>query len=278
VKDVIFSNPPLVELIAELRWVPGAESPAAQGQIQGGQNQFVQTMALQFPIASPFLEESFSRFSNEAVEKGFSISERLIPPGFPLLPFIVVYRFRKPPASGGNYLYQIGPGIFSANALPPYRNWEAFRPIVREGVEALLASRHPSENIPFATVLLRYIDLFSEEFTGRQRSFRFLNDILGLKLALPAALSQQFSSVNDVQCGIHLSMRLANGLAMNLAVQDGTAAGKPGIVMSTEVLSMQPTMPDVSRIMETLENAHASIRTTFVGLTEKLHAKMQPVQ
>ena len=65
---------------------------------------------------------------------------------------------------------------------------------------------------------------------------------------------------------------------MNLILQDGAVAGKVGILMTTEVLTLQPTPPEINQIMQTFENAHTSIRTTFVGLTEKLHAKMQPVQ
>ena len=206
------------------------------------------------------------------------MSERLIPVGFPLLPFTVVYRFRKPPEAKGNFLYQIGPGLFSANALPPYRDWDSFRPIVREGVQALLASRPPAESVPFATVVLRYIDLFTEEFTEGKQSLRFLNDVLGLRLELPSILREQISDINVVQSGIQLSMPLRNGLAMNLLLQNGAVAGKPGILMSTEVLTVQPTPPDISVVMQTLENAHTSIRLTFMGLTERLSAKMQPVQ
>jgi uncharacterized protein (TIGR04255 family) len=126
-------------------------------------------------------------------------------------------------------------------------------------------------------VILRYIDLFSEEFTEGKRSFRFLNDVLGLRLELPSTLNEQISDVNGVQSGIQLSMPLRNGLAMRLNLQDGTAAGKAGILMSTEVLTVQPTPPEISQIMQTLENAHTSIRVTFLGLTERLSAKMQPV-
>lgn len=272
---MIFSNPPLVELIAELRWIPSGGNPQVVPQPQGG-NQLFQALTIQFPLASPYQEESFSRFSNQVAARGFGISERLSPIGFPLLPFTVAYRFRNAP--GGNYLYQIGPGLFSANALPPYRDWDSFRPIVREGVQALLESRHATENVPFATVILRYIDLFSEEFTEGKRSFQFLNDILGLKIELPHILTEQIADPNGVQSGIQLSMPLRNGLSMNLNLQEGAAAGKAGIFMSTEVLATQATPPDINQIMQTLETAHTSIRSTFVGLTAKLNAKMQPVQ
>jgi uncharacterized protein (TIGR04255 family) len=274
---MIFANPPLVELIAELRWVPASVPLPAQPQ--NGVNQLFQGgVAIPIPLPLPHLEESFSRFSNEAAAKGFGISERLMPVGFPYLPFTVVYRFRKPPATSEKYLYQIGAGLFSANALPPYRDWETFRPIVREGIEALLASRHPTENTPFTVAILRYIDLFSEEFTEGQQSFQFMNDVLGLKLELPNTLKQQVVDVNGVRSGIQLSMPLADGLAMNINLQDGVAGGKPGILMSTEVLTTQPTAPEISLVMGTLERAHDSIRATFLGLTEKLRAKMRPAE
>jgi uncharacterized protein (TIGR04255 family) len=272
---MIFTNPPLVELIAELRWVPGTAGLALPTAAQAG---IAQVAAVQFPATSPFQEEGFSRFSNKVAATGFVVSERLMPLGFPLIPFTVVYRFRQPPAAQENYLYQIGSGVFSTNALPPYRSWDSFRPVVQKGVTALLESRHETENIPFTTVLLRYIDLFSEEFTEGKRSFRFLNDVLGIRVELPSTLKEQASDMNGVQTGIQLSMRLKNGLAMNVNLQDGSAAGKPGIVMSTEVLTVEPTLAEIAAIMQTFENAHTSIRVTFLGLTERLSVKMQPVQ
>lgn len=265
---MIFSNPPLVELVAELRWVPGAAGAPPPSTGLG---------MIQFPLASQHTEQTFTNFSNQVAAKGFNISERLAPIGFPYFPFTVVYRFRKPPAHGENFLYQIGPGVFSANALPPYRDWDGFRPIVKEGVEALLASRAISEASDFTLVSLRYIDLFSEEFTDGRQSFRFLNEILGIKLELPKALSDQAADVERLQSGLQLSVPLRNGLSMNLNFQQGSAGGKNGIVMTTEVLTSTPTAPNLPTIMETLEKAHTSIRVTFLGLTESIRARMKPV-
>lgn len=265
---MIFSNPPLVELIAELRWGPWPMTPPLPAAGAG---------VIQFPLASGYVEETFTNFSNHVAAKGFGISERLVPVGFPYFPFSVAYRFRKPPAQGENFLYQIGPGVFSANALPPYRDWESFRPVVQEGVQALLESRHTSEASDFTMVILRYIDLFSEEFTDGKQSFRFLNDILGIKLELPNTLSEQAEDVEKLQSGLQLSIPLKTGLSMNLNFQQGNASGKNGIVMTTEVLTSLPTAPNLPAVMETLEKAHSSIRMAFLGLTEKLRARMKPV-
>lgn len=264
---MLFANPPLVELVAELRWVAGASVASTPGQ----------PLTLQFPLPAPQLDETFSRFSEQVATKGFGMSERLVPVGFPYFPFSVVYRFRKSPAQG-NFLYQIGPGVFSANALPPYRNWESFRPTVEDGIQALLESRQDFERGDFTAISLRYIDLFSEEFTSGMRSYRFLNEVLGIKLALPRVLIDQIGETDKVQSGLQLSIPLKKGLLMNLNLQEGAAAGKNGILMIIEVLTTQPTPSNLLRIMETLENAHDSIRVTFLGLTEKLTFRMNPVQ
>jgi uncharacterized protein (TIGR04255 family) len=267
---MIFSNPPLAEIIAELRWLPwSASQPQPQPAGPG--------VVVQFPLASPYQEETYSKFSNEVAAKGFGLSERMFPSSFPPLPFQVVYRYRKP-AGQSNFVYQLGLGLFSANALPPYQDWDSFRPVVQDGVQALLSSRHPSENREFARISLRYIDLFSAEFTEGKSSFEFANDILGFKLSIPAAIKDQTSNMAKLQAGVQLSMPLNTGLTMNLNFAEGIAAGKSGIVMNTEVVASDPTAPYMHPIMETFEKAHTSIRATFIGLTEKLRAKMKEVK
>jgi len=262
---MIFANPPIVELVAELRWVPGA--PGAN-MPEGG------VVRLQFPLT--FIEESFENFRRAIADKGFAVSERLVPVGFPILPFTVAQRFRKP-SNKENYAYQVGLGVFSANALPPYRDWESFRPIVGEGVETLLSSRHSSDR-GNVSVILRYLDVFSDEMTEGRKSFDFLNDVLGITLMLPTTLLEQTANLGDLRAGLQLSLSLGDGLAMNLGVQDGTVAGRTGVLMTTEVFTVQPIAPEAHSIMQTFEKAHDNIRVTFLGLTKKIRDKMKPVE
>lgn len=262
---MIFANPPLLELVAELRWLPGA---SGQDNPSGG------AVTIQFPI--PFIEETFETFRRSIAEKGFVASERLVPAGFPTLPFTIAQRFRKP-SGQENYAYQIGLGVFSANALPPYRSWESFRPIVREGVSTLLSSRHASDRADIS-VLLRYLDMFTEEFTGERKSLDFLNDVLGITLRLPAALAEQTAGLHDVRAALQFLVPLRDGLTMNLAFQEATAAGKSGVLMTTEVSTVRPVAADLDSIMENFEKAHGYIRGTFLGLTTKIHDKMKLVE
>jgi uncharacterized protein (TIGR04255 family) len=262
---MIFANPPLVELVAELRWVPGF---AGTVNPQGG------TATIQLPIG--FGEESLEKFRRLIAQKGFSVSERLVPVGFPLVPFSVTQRFRKQ-SNEENYLYQVGLGVFSANALPPYRSWDSFRPIVREGVETLLATRHTTDRANI-TVLLRYLDVFTDDFTEGRKSVAFLNDVLGIKLLLPAALTEQAANLPELRAGLQLTLNLKDGLCMNIALQDGAVGTKTGIVMTTEVFTIQPVNPQLDSIMENFERAHSYIRGTFLGLTTKIRDKMNPVE
>lgn len=264
---MLFANPPLVELVAELRWVPGTTGAVKP---QTG------AVTIQLPIG--FGEESLEKFRRSIAQKGFAASERLVPIGFPLVPFAVAQRFRKPSAEEKeNYLYQLGLGVFSANALPPYRNWDSFRPIVREGVETLLATRHSSDKAN-TIVLLRYLDVFTDEFTEGRGSVDFLNDILGIKLSLPTALVDQASVRPELRADLQVSLNLKDGLAMNIRVQEGTVAAKTGVVMTTEVFTVQAVNPELDTVMDNFERAHGSIRTTFLGLTEKVRDKMRPTE
>lgn len=265
---MIFANPPLIELIAELRWIPGAIAlPPVP----------VPGAMVQLPILPDHVEQTLGSFINQIAAQGFGMSERIIPGSFPLVPFSVVYRVRKRGPEDKKFLYQIGPGIFSANALPPYRDWETFKPIVQQGVQALLESRHAAERGDFTVVSLRYLDLFSDEFSGGKPSFAFLNEILGIKIALPEGLVEQAGDMSAARSGLQLSMPLRTGHKMNLNIQDGTAAGKSGILMVTEVMSAEPIAANLEAVMGTLEDAHSSIRTTFLSLTERINDKMQPV-
>ena len=259
-----FSEPPLIELIAEFRWSPSGGTST---------NQAVPTAI----FLSAREEEFFARIAEKVSDWGFNASERVIPSGFFVPPFQVVYRFKKPQKKGEHYLYQVGPGVFTANALPPYKNWDAFRPIVQAGIELLIDLRDDSEkNAEFICVSLRYIDLFPPELTEGQPILSFLTDTLGIALDLPPVLSDQAAERQKIQPQVQFTIPLKTGLNMSLTIANGVAGGKSGILMDTTVQAAHPIASNIKTVMDTLESAHESIRRTFLGLTERLHAKMKP--
>ena len=70
---------------------------------------------------------------------GFSFVEELVPPDFPkeLAPRQPHFRYRR--ADETWPLFQLGPGLFTANFVPPYKGWfQEVKPCLMQGVETLL--------------------------------------------------------------------------------------------------------------------------------------------
>ena len=122
VRTTSFELAPIIEIIAELRWLPPNILPPQQGQIQ---------LSFGAPDSDAFL----LNFSQRPEIAAFTQSEILVPSGFPMPLHSVARRFRDP--NNTSALLQIGPGIFTANALQPYKRWSEFRPTVESGVKAL---------------------------------------------------------------------------------------------------------------------------------------------
>ena len=132
--DITFSKAPLIELIAELRWTPQGSTSIAPAPPQPG------------PAPTLFLgggkqEEFYMRFGAALYNQGFNRSERLSPPGFPFILQQPVYRFLSEAEDKKSVIYQVGFGIFSVHAVPPYRSWSQFLPLVTKGIGILLESR-----------------------------------------------------------------------------------------------------------------------------------------
>lgn len=113
--EITFRNAPLAEVVVELRWQP----------TQVGIIPF-QTPGTPQPsviVGTTELENFYADFANNIAKHGFVRSERLIPSGMPAIQGQAVLRFRSTLPDKTGVLYQVGPGMFSANAIPPYRSW-----------------------------------------------------------------------------------------------------------------------------------------------------------
>src|ERR1700721_188505 len=175
----IYKKAPLVELIAELRWLPVGAAPQQPGTVQ-------------FVFANDAkVEEFFMRLGGELYQSGFRRSERLVPSGFPIVFGQPAIRFRSDEAVKKSVLYQAGSSIFSVHAIPPYRSWDNFLPAVKNGVEALLKTRGDGqEQAPFTQLSLRYLDFFGEELMGGRSLDKFISEVMGFNLTLPEALTK----------------------------------------------------------------------------------------
>jgi uncharacterized protein (TIGR04255 family) len=219
------------------------------------------------------------QFGSVVAQKQFSRFERLIPQGFPLTPFQVVYRYRKADAPHGTPLYQLGNGIFTANATPPYESWMHFFPVVQEGVNALfqsfdnLGELKPTFN--FASV--RYIDGFKSNLTRGRPLREFLSDALGVRLELPAVLDQISTDASKLQPTLQLSMPVTPG-QLNLVLAPGTVENEEAVIMDTTVIVNRAIQPQIADVMDTLTDAQKISHQIFEGVTEKLRDQMEPIE
>lgn len=260
-----FANPPLIELITELRWnTPNSNTPPFSS---AGIPSFAQ------PADS---EESMIRFGGEVYSKGFQNIERLTPPNFPTFAGHVAIRFKRQDHSEKPVLYQVGPGIFTANATAPYKTWDDFSPIVRDGVEALLKTRSSSEHEePFSSISVRYIDAFDDHFLGGQSSSEFISETLGFKISLPAALNEITETGKFPMPFLRLEIPITGGMYMALTVGEGIVADKKSVILDTTVITTSPTSAEIGAVMEKLLSARNVIHDVFIKISHKLSDKMK---
>jgi uncharacterized protein (TIGR04255 family) len=256
-------NAPLVELIAELRWTPATLTDAQIGDSRIGPT-FITAHTNAF-------EEFFMRFGGEAHILSHTETERLVPGGFPIIAHQPVYRFKRSESGETRSLYQIGAGLFSANAVPPYKSWTTFEPVVKSGVEALLRSRCKEEkNSSFTAISLRYIDAFGPSHTGGRDVGNFLAEVLGMQVTIPVALSQHLQSDAVAKPMVQLQIPMQNGLVMNIAVGEGAANSQPAIIMDTSVSTTLTVEANIEAVMAYYELAHDAIASSFSQLVRPI--------
>ncbi len=269
--NTTFSKAPLIEIVAELRW--GLQSDVMrQPQQQAG------VPFPQMAMSLSKIDEFFMRFGGEVYQKGFQRAERIVPSGFPMMLFQPVYRYRKSAETDNSVLYQTGPGIFSANAIPPYRSWDEFSPIVQAGIEALLRARiGEEEKLPFSSISLRYIDSFGPELTGGRDIGSFVSDIFGISVTLPVGLSKLVADGKKVKPLLQLVLPLANDMNMSVGIGEGVVNNEIAIVMDTTISTAGEIPADSESAMEKLHAARAVIHEMFFDLTGPIQNLMQPV-
>jgi uncharacterized protein (TIGR04255 family) len=265
---VTFKNAPLVELVAEVHW-----SPASAAGL-GGANQL--------PGAPPRfslgegnrLEEFYMRFGGEVFSKGFQRSERVVPPGFPSIQNQVAVRFRK---ESGSEMLQVGPGVFAANAVPPYRSWKDFAPCVELGLDCLLRSRHDDEkNLPFNSILMRYIDGFKKAHLVGMSHAQFMRDVLGFEIGAPVGVNKWLDGAAPSSVSLQLAGPMTNGMQLALTVADGVIQGESAVVMDMTISTARAVAPNVAEAMKELAAARDVAHDIFLNVTAKIRDVMGP--
>ncbi|WP_440780179.1 TIGR04255 family protein [Pseudomonas syringae] len=265
-----FDNPPLLEIIAELRW----DLPSV-----------VQHSGVPTPVLPPLaqsLESDIEGFAAQIATLGFENVERMVPQGFPWMTGGPVFRYTHNSNGQGSReelksstIFQIGPGVFTANAVPPYTSWDDFEPLVRHGVEAMLSMKFSSGRPKTFLPSLRYVDAFDTDLTQGMSLRDFLDSVMGLSIRLPESLISR-SSLSDTEVPMtHVIVPLEFGKLM-LQFIDGMVNGRRVYILDMAVHFERFERDDVAGIMEAFSGARDVIHEVFVGLTKPIHGLMKP--
>jgi len=259
-----FENPPLIEIIAELRWNVATQMLSAN--------------SVQIPEYVKVSDEHlFRNFAEKVAPLGYNQVERLLPPGLPFFPFQPVYRYRKENSSSDPTLYQIGSGILSVNITPPYDGWNNFQHIIKQGIDLLLESQpqDTAEKISISSLSLRYINAFKSDLTQGEKVNSFLINTLGFNIQLPSVLLEQATSGDDIKPLLKLIIPLQENQQMTLVMAEGKINEEDAILMDITVsVNSEPNL-SANALMNAFNGARKSIHTVFCKLTEKLHPLME---
>lgn len=261
---MMFEKPPLIELVAEFRWIP----VDAKGEQ-------VTNPAL-FGLAGPLTESFYESFRKILAAQGYNAAERLIPQGLPYPMYQPVFRYRRSDEENESSLFQLGIGLLSVHALPPYKNWEHFRPIIETGLSALLKARTINSDKAFTSVSLRYINAFGPDLVGGRTMSQFVEGVLGMSINLPLSVKDQIAEPASVDMGFNLTADIKAGLKLVMSIGRNVRY-VDSVILDISVVSPQQVTWDILAPMNILESAHSSIRHTFFSMTEPIHNLMHLV-
>jgi uncharacterized protein (TIGR04255 family) len=262
---ISFEKPPLVEIVAELRW--GLPAPVLEPGV---------SMNVTAAILSPSEEDFFARFSTEVSSKGFGMAERLVPQGFPSIPFQPVYRFRKSLPNAGTPTYQIGTNTFSVHITPPYRSWDEFELALSYGVELLLRTRSTEQHsVAFSSASVRYINAFDSDLTGNKTTSEFISEVLGIDISLPDALTKILKPGSVIEPNMRLLCSTDNGYQLVLSILKGLINQQKAVIMDTTAWTSDPIPPDRDVAVKVLNEAHQILHESFIEMTAKIHDIMK---
>lgn len=260
-----FPNAPLLELVVEVRW----PSPLIGRQPP--------TPSLRPPIlVGDAFERFLEQFASAMAKHGFVRTERLVPNGMPVVPYLPVLRLRSDPDSPIPVLYQVGLGMFSANAVRPYKSWGHFRQFVVQGIEALIAARDGAEaTIPFTPVVMRYIDGFREDYLQNRSPGQFLEEVLGFRIQVPHAVATKLRTEPPWRPVLQLAAKSHNGLDVEIAAGEGLIEGIPSAIVDTMSSVTEPVPPDVHEVMSALDTNWRLIHEMFLEWSQPVRDLME---
>ncbi|RVC75352.1 TIGR04255 family protein [Mesorhizobium sp. M4A.F.Ca.ET.022.05.2.1] len=249
-RELLYEHAPLTEVIAEIHWAltPLQMAPGA--------------------AIDPFYSLLEDRLTSQLAQSGYVHIETRVPDEVPreMLAHAVVRLFRTSPSTWP--VYQIGPGVFTANVVPPYGGWSKFRPFLRQGLDYLLGAYPDKAHLRPERIVLRYVNAFGPEH-GLITPANFISEYVGLSVSWPDAVGEVSNQSNDVSLTGDLRLPIADlpGAIGLISWKEGTRpSGDKVVVLNLSVNAPLASTIDVELWSKTFDSAHAVISKLFEGI------------
>lgn len=263
--EMLYANAPLVEVIAEIRW------------------KTIKLTAIPNGGVDPYYEVFLQAFRSKAKELGFAFEEKVVPDEVPreFLAGQVTTRFRPEPNKWP--VFQVGPGIFTANVIPPYDGWTSFAPTVNRGIQAMLDCYPESGKLlVLERMSLKYIDAFTASHSRRD-SWSFLSQGIQHKVTPPPALSA-LDWIDGTPRDVTLNMEYAVSKPEKSVLASQISSGKANGVDAT-IFTLDMILPKIERtlnvdtIIQWYSDAHGALSEAFGAIiSDDVRNAMGPVR
>lgn len=217
-RDYIYEKAPVVEVIAEVLW----ELKPILGA------------GLAY---DPFFDVFAEEFFKQIQKSGYKHDQMIVPPDVPreILAHKPILRIREEKDKWP--LYQVGPGIFTANVTPPYKGWEDFSPVAKKGLDVLFKSYPDADKyLKPKTVRLVYINAFGED-NGYKNQRQFLDEGLNFSLKLPEEILNNHVQDEDVNSIAEFNFKLKEleNSHVSLKIGSGLHNGKEAMIVENRI-------------------------------------------
>lgn len=246
----MLKNPPLIEVIAEIRWMLRPSKPV--GVLRDPHYKLLPgKMATILQDDYPFLEELPAADMPEEIAAN-----------------MVQYRFRV----GYNKwpLVQLGPGIITVNQLGPDYQWTDLERRIEQAINALFEAHPKATNLKMDRLILRYIDSFPFNFK-KKNILDYLDNGLKTSIALDDRL---LSSIGISEAPSALDVKLLykikkDGAALSTRFASGKVRDKDSLIIETVVQQDGDKVPsNRDSIMRWFAEAHAVTHNWFFTMIE----------
>lgn len=263
----VLAKAPIVELIVEVHWNDPQMIEVQEGRLDPSRF---------WSNNRNVLDTLHIVFGSKVRSNGFTRVERVHPDDFPCIGRRVVHRYRN---TQQNTLYQIGPGIFSANASPPYQTWSEFLPTVEQGLVDFIASIgevYEDVDPTLDSICLRYIDAFNREHLANRSPLEFIREDLGFGLVLPNCLKGIAPGENEVSPRLELQFNIPGDKGtFALVIGQGTSDGKDAVIMESSVKHAIAGKLELQIALDELNQSQEIAGDFFKGLISGIQERFQ---